>query len=91
MMVPLSRVDGDTLSLHLEVALSTAPPSLLDRLTDADRHRRHSAVSEIAWQLVDRLRCFDIGGGEMGQSAKPTSGSYLKAKPSICIYRCVTF
>jgi hypothetical protein len=69
MMVSLSRVDDDTLSLHLEVALSTAPPFLLDRLTDADRHRRHAAVSEIARQLVDRLRCFDIGGSEMGHSA----------------------
>src|SRR3546814_19497090 len=62
----MSRVDDDTLALHLEVALSTAMPSLLDRLADPDRHRRNLAVGEIARQLVDRLRCFDIGGNEMG-------------------------
>ena len=56
----MSRVDDPTLSLHLEVALSTAPPALLDGLTDSDRRRRHAAVGEIVRQLVDRLRCFDI-------------------------------
>ncbi|MGV7120364.1 hypothetical protein [Sphingopyxis sp. 550A] len=56
----MSRVDDETLSLHLEVALSTAPPALLDGLTDSDRRRRHAAVGQIARQLVDRLRCFEI-------------------------------
>lgn len=56
----MTRVDDDTLSLHLEVALSTAAPSLLGDLTDGDRRRRHAAVGEIVRQLVDRLRCFDI-------------------------------
>ena len=60
MMVPLSRVDDDTLSLHLEVALSTAAPSALDGLGDPDRRRRQAAVGEIVRQLVERLRCFDI-------------------------------
>src|SRR3546814_18200904 len=40
----MSRVDDDTLALHLEVALSTALPSLLDRLPDPDRHRPPLAV-----------------------------------------------
>jgi len=48
----MSRVDDDTLSLHLEVALSTAAPSLLNSLTDSNRHRRHAAVGEIARQLA---------------------------------------
>ncbi|WP_184154140.1 hypothetical protein [Sphingobium lignivorans] len=56
----MTRVDDDMLSLHLEVALSTAAPSLLDSLTDSDRRRRHAAVGEIVRQLVERLRCFDI-------------------------------
>lgn len=64
MMVALPRVDADTLSLHLEVALSTASPSLLDCLTNSDPHRRHAAVGEIVRQLVERLRCFDIRGEE---------------------------
>lgn len=54
------RVDDETLAVHLEVALATAPPSLLDRLGDSDGHRRNVAVGKIARQLVDRLRCFDI-------------------------------
>lgn len=73
MMVPLSRVDDDTLSLHLEVALSTAAPSLLDGLTDSDRYRRHAAIGEIVRHLVERLRCFDIrseqGDGRMSRQA----------------------
>jgi len=60
MMLPLSRVDDDTLSLHLEVALCTAAPSILDGLGDPDRRRREAAVGEIVRQLVERLRCFDI-------------------------------
>ena len=59
-MFAMTRVDDDTLSLHLEVALSTAAPSLLDGLTASDRYRRHAAVGEIVRQLMDRLRCFDI-------------------------------
>lgn len=56
----MSRVDDETLSLHLEVALAITPPALLDGLTDSDRCRRHAAVGQIARQLVDRLRCFEI-------------------------------
>lgn len=56
----MSRVDEETLALHLEVALATAPLSLLDGLADRDWRRRHAAVGEIVRELVDRLRCFDI-------------------------------
>lgn len=56
----MTRVDDDTLTLHLEVALAGAAPSLLDGLSDSDHRRRHAAVGEIARQLVERLRCFDI-------------------------------
>lgn len=54
------RVADDILSTHLEVALATASPSLLDGLVDCDQRRRHAAVSEIASHLVERLRCFEI-------------------------------
>jgi len=60
MDMDMARVDDDTLSLHLEVGLATAPPSLLNDLADNDWRRRQVAVGEIARQLVDRLRCFDI-------------------------------
>lgn len=56
----MSRVDADTLSLHLEVALSTAAPLLLGGLADSDWRRRHAAIGEIVRQLVERLCCFDI-------------------------------
>jgi len=56
----MTRVDDDTLSLHLEVGLATASPSLLNDLAEGDWRQRQAAVGEIARQLVDRLRCFDI-------------------------------
>jgi len=56
----MTRIDDDILCIHLEVALTGAPPSLLDGLTDPDRRRRHVSVGEIARHLVERLRCFDI-------------------------------
>jgi hypothetical protein len=62
----MTRVDDSTLSLHLEVALATAAPSVLDALADPDRRRRHAAVGEIARQLVERLRCFDIRSDREG-------------------------
>lgn len=59
------RVADDILALHIEVALATTPPSLLDGLADGDGRHRHAAIGEIARQLVDRLRCFDIQSDEM--------------------------
>lgn len=56
----MTRVDDDTLSLHLEVALATASPALFDDLADSDRWKRHAAIGEIARQIVERLRCFEI-------------------------------
>ncbi len=56
----MTRVDDDTLSLHLEVAFSTAAPSVLDGLANPDRRQRQAAIGEIVRQLVERLRCFDI-------------------------------
>jgi len=65
----MTRVDDTALALHLEVALATVAPSLLDGLADGDRRRRHSAIGEIARQLVERLRCFDIGSDVSGMRA----------------------
>lgn len=66
----MTRVDIDALALHLEVALATAAPSLLDGLADADRRRRQSAIGEIARQLVERLRCFDILGEDASRHVR---------------------
>ena len=58
----MTRIDDDTLSLHLEVSLSGVAPALLDGLADPDRSRRHAAVTDLARHLAQRLRCFDIQG-----------------------------
>lgn len=65
------RVDDHALTLHLEVALATAAPSLLDGLGDSDRWRRQLAIGEIARQLVERLKCFDISSVDAGMRAEP--------------------
>lgn len=69
----MHRVAEDVLALHLEVALATAAPVLLDGLADSDRRRRHAAIGEIARHLVERLRCFDVRRDDaaIGSSAQP--------------------
>lgn len=54
------RIDEDTLSLHLEVALTGAAPSLLEGLVHPDRYRCGAAATDVARHLAERLRCFDI-------------------------------
>jgi len=56
----MTRIDDEILALHLEVALATVPPTVLEGLSDTDYHRRHAAFGEIARELVERLYCFDI-------------------------------
>jgi hypothetical protein len=54
------RIDEDTLSLHLEVALTGAASALLDGLAHPDRYRRSTAAADVARHLAERMRCFDI-------------------------------
>lgn len=56
------RVDDEILSLHLEVALAVAAPSLLDGLTNSDRRKRQAVTCEIARYLAERIRGLDIEG-----------------------------
>lgn len=49
------------LAVRLEEALAAVSPSLLDRLTEADRRHRHLAIGEIARHLAHRLGRFDAG------------------------------
>lgn len=69
----MSRLDESALSLHLEVALASASPSLLGELTGTDRVRRIVAVGDVARHLTERLRCFDI--------SYPETGERLEAQP----------
>lgn len=62
----MTRLEEESLSLHLEVALAGASPMLLDGLTDPDRRRRSNAAANIARHLAERLRCFDIRCEETG-------------------------
>jgi len=68
--IGITRLDEESLSLHLEVALAGAAPELLGNLADADRRRRSIAVADIARHLAERLRCFDIRCEEAGTSLR---------------------
>lgn len=71
----MTRIDEESLSLHLEVALAGAAPELLGDLADADRRRRSIAVADVARHLAERLRCFDIWCEE--------AGTRLQSQPSL--------
>lgn len=62
----MTRIDEEALSLHLEVALAGTAPRLLNDLSNPDRCRRSAAVADVARQLAERLRCFDIQFDEPG-------------------------
>ncbi|MGL4302874.1 MAG: hypothetical protein ACRCS5_09235 [Sphingomonas sp.] len=56
----MTRLDENSLALHLEVALAGAAPELLGDLADTDRCRRGVAAADVARHLAGRLRCFEI-------------------------------
>lgn len=56
----MTRLDEESLSLHLEVALAGAAPELLKGLADSDHYRRSAAASDVARHLAERLRCFEF-------------------------------
>lgn len=61
----MTRINAETLSHHLEVAISGAAPALLDGLAAPDRGRRHMAAADLARYLSERLGCFDIQGEDV--------------------------
>ena len=63
----MTRLDESTLSLHLEVALASASPSLRSELVGTDRVRRRVAIGDDARHLTERLRRFDITSPEIGE------------------------
>ena len=62
----MTRIDPDTLAIHLEVAISCAPVDTLAALQDADGQRRRRATYTLAQHLADRLGCFEISGDGLG-------------------------
>ncbi|WP_375397305.1 hypothetical protein [uncultured Sphingomonas sp.] len=70
----MRRIDDDALTLHFEVALAAAEPSLMGELQQGDRFRRSAAVSALAYHLADRMRCFDIAfdEGQGGRAEQPS-------------------
>ena len=65
----MTRIDPDTLAIHLEVALSCAPVDTLAALQDTDRQRRRRATYTLAQHLADRLGCFEITGDSLVNDA----------------------
>lgn len=70
----MARIDDDALTLHLEVALAVASPSLVGDLQHGDRYRRSIAVATLARHLAERLQCFDIAldDGQGGRFEQPS-------------------
>lgn len=62
----MARIDSDTLALHLEVALTCAPPDTLNALQDTDSSRRRRAAFTLARHLADRMGCFEVTEGDLG-------------------------
>jgi hypothetical protein len=66
----MTRIDPAILATHLEVALTCAPHETLSALQDTDSHRRRCAAFNLAQHLADRLGCFEISGGELGDDKR---------------------
>ena len=66
----MKRIDPEALATHLEVALTCAPQDTLKALQDTDGQRRRRATFTLAQHLADRLGCFEITGGGLGDDAR---------------------
>ena len=71
----MANLDQDSLSLHLEVALSGATPVLLSELQHADQRCRARAVEQLARHLAERLRCCEFRWEE--------DLAHVRAQPSL--------
>jgi hypothetical protein len=71
-MLPMTRLDDNTLALHLEMALAVASPSPLSDLQHRDRYRRSAAISTLARHLAERMRCFEVAMTEEDQAGQPS-------------------
>lgn len=56
----MTRIDQQSLALHLEVALSGAASHVVADLAQPDRYRRQAAVSTLAHYLANRMDGFEV-------------------------------
>ena len=59
----MQRLDPESLAIHLEVALATAPKRTLDNFRSAD-HYHPRATAELARHLADRLAGLEFSVGD---------------------------
>ena len=59
----MQRLDPETLVIHLELALATAPQRTLDDFRSVDGYRPRATI-ELARHLASRLAGLDISIGE---------------------------
>ena len=56
----MSRITADTLAVHIELALASAPVETLAALCAVERTQRSLATTELASHVAARLDCFDV-------------------------------
>lgn len=61
--MPMQRLDPESLAIHLEVALATAPQRTLDNFRAAERYHP-TATADLARHLADRLIGVEFSLGE---------------------------
>jgi hypothetical protein len=69
----MQRLDPETLAIHLEVALATAPQRTLDDFRSAERYHP-TATANLARHLADRLAGleFSIGADWVDPGSQPS-------------------
>lgn len=56
----MSRITPDTLAVHIELAIASAPVETLAALCAVDRAQRSLATASLAAHVAARLDCFDF-------------------------------
>jgi hypothetical protein len=59
----MQRLDAETLAIHIEVALATAPQRTLDDFRSAERYHPH-ATANLARHLANRLSGLEFAIGD---------------------------
>lgn len=59
----MQRLDPETLAIHIEVALATAPQRTLDNFRSAERYHPR-ATADLAKHLAERLAGLDVSIGD---------------------------
>lgn len=56
----MPRITPDSLTVHIELALASAPVETLAALCAVDRRHRSTATASLANHVAARLGCFDV-------------------------------